>query len=113
SSPRPRCENRAARPRPAARPATGPIHERLGAAAGVAAEAGVCVAAGWRGACWGVAWRCMPKLLPPPRRLASASGTPKPNDNTATIRVRKRFFIFGQSPGSDLVATVQGDDARA
>ena len=89
-SPMPRWLKRAASPRPAASPATGPSHDRLGAAAaaapalaGAAAAAGVPGLLGWAllgvalgGVCAGClsgALRCMPAGLPPPSRRASAS----------------------------------------
>ena len=39
SSPKPKCDASAAKPKPAAKPAMGPIHERLGAAAAAPAPA--------------------------------------------------------------------------
>ncbi|KFB69910.1 MAG: hypothetical protein CAPSK01_000306 [Candidatus Accumulibacter vicinus] len=44
SSPKPKCEASAAKPRPAASPASGPIHERLGWAACAAADCAAPVA---------------------------------------------------------------------
>jgi hypothetical protein len=73
SAPKPKCEASAARPSPAARPASGPIHERPGWAAGVGAAGVAGAAEGARGAAAGGAERCMPNDLPPPRRAASAS----------------------------------------
>ena len=84
----PKWLNSAAMPRPAARPAIGPIHERFGAAAagaagvfGAAAAAGVAGAFGVAAGVAGVlevgalsgAVRCMPDGRAPPRRLASES----------------------------------------
>ena len=42
SSPNPKWEAKAARPRPAARPASGPIQERFGCAAAAAGAVGAC-----------------------------------------------------------------------
>ena len=70
----------AAMPRPAARPAIGPIHERRGATgAGVGLVVGLGAAcAGLAGGASGVRGggvaRCMPLDRPAPRRAASASG---------------------------------------
>ena len=49
-SPNPKCEASAANPRPAANPATGPIHERFEACAADCVEAAADVAAFWVGA---------------------------------------------------------------
>ena len=81
SAPKPRWLISAARPRPAARPAIGPSHERRGAAAGVAAAVGAGAgwavgAAGRAGSAAGAAGgrlRCMPTAPPPPMRRASAT----------------------------------------
>ena len=69
----------ASRP-PAAKPASGPSH--LLPLAGAAA--GAC--AGFAGAavCWDVVERCLPMLLPPPMRLASASCAVRPKLISAT-----------------------------
>jgi hypothetical protein len=85
SAPRPKWLISAAIPRPAASAAIGPIHERRGAAGGVAAAVGAgagCAvgAAGFAGTASGAArggtLRCMPTAPPPPMRRASAtSGT--------------------------------------
>src|SRR5574343_610920 len=103
SAPKPKCEARAARPIPAARPARGPIHERLGwacgAAAGWLAGAG---AVAWRGAWAGadcvllvaIEWRCMPDELPPPRRLASASLMCRVKPSTRAAAIITKFFIL-------------------
>ena len=92
-----------ARPRPAARPPSMAPQGFLGAAAGAAAGApglAGAVAAFWVGAVGdvgGVALRwvtlldCWPNDLPPPMRLASASGCS--TIKTATNRVGKSFFI--------------------
>ncbi len=83
SAPRPRWLISAASPRPAARPAIGPIQLRLGVAAAAVAPAGLGAVVG--AACCGAArvagraggldgrLRCMPLEPPPPKRLASAS----------------------------------------
>ena len=83
-SPMPRCENSAASPIPAARPASGPIQRLMpdwAAAAGAAAAALAGAAA--LGAAAGLAGmasrfitvesRLTPVLLPPPRRLAASA----------------------------------------
>ena len=93
-SPKPKCDARAARPNPAARPASGPIHDRLGAAAAAAPGAAAVAAVALLGACAGVApgdlsgdavCFCMPTDLPPPRRFAaSASLTPRVSPSVRT-----------------------------
>jgi hypothetical protein len=66
------------------------------------------LAAGAVGA--GVAWRCMPKDLPPPRRLASASGAIMPRPTTAAkAAINNRFICFFSS--LELVTPMQRDDA--
>ena len=115
-SPQPRCENSAARPRPAASPAIGPIQERFGAAAaaaapvvaGAAAAAGAPglrgVAAGWAGV-WGCAAlsgavRCMPAGRPPPSRLASAAlGTKAPAEPTINAAINQVFMLSPRTVG--------------
>ena len=97
SSPKPRCEASAARPRPAARPATGPIQLRLGAAAAaapVAPAAGAALGVASGALDGGVACRCMPRDLPPPIRLASASKwtAPRPSVITTASIDRKDFM---------------------
>ena len=98
-SPMPKWLISAAMPRPAARPASGPIHERLGAgAAGAAAAAGVVGAAcaGLAGAALGAAegvLRCMPEEPPPPMRLASAAPGARLADSTANDRARMSVFM--------------------
>src|SRR5574343_1915395 len=95
-----------ARPRPAARPPSmapqGFLGAACGAAAGVAGLAGAaafCVGA--PGAAGGVASRCVTLLdcwpidLPPPRRLACASGWT--NTRASTNRADKRGFMAGIS----------------
>jgi len=107
SSPNPKWEARAARPMPAARPARGPIQERLGWAWGAAAaaagewlEAG---AAAWLGAAgpgvtdfWGLtASRCIPEDLPPPRRrAASASPVTSVKPRTRAAEKSAKDFIL-------------------
>ena len=100
SAPRPRWLINAARPRPAARPATGPSHERRGAAAAPAAAfvgAGVAWvgAAGLAGTASGVragSVRFMPEK-PPPRRRASASSGSRVSEHRATDRATNQRVI--------------------
>src|SRR5829696_3298983 len=91
-------------PRPAARPAIGPIHERFGAAAAagaapaVAGAAAGAVCAGLAGSASGAArggtLRCMPAEPPPPRRLASASAGTMPIETAPAINaITSAFFI--------------------
>ena len=120
SSPKPKCEASAARPRPAARPASGPIHERLGcgcAAPGAACGLAAAGAAAWLGAgaaagdfCGLIDSRCMPEDEPPPRRLA-ASASPVTSVKPSTSAADKRAIDF-------MVVSVQGmkctlQDSRA
>jgi hypothetical protein len=88
SSPKPRCEARAASPRPAARPASGPIHERLGCACGAAAAVGALAVPGAASADLFVVVesRCMPEDLPAPKRLPAASASP-----TVSVKPRARM----------------------
>ncbi|MCY1369068.1 hypothetical protein D9M69_560860 [compost metagenome] len=102
-SPKPRCEARAARPRPAARPAIGPIHllrVDAAAAAGAAAAApgaavGVCAGVAVGALAGGALWRCMPKDLPPPMRRASASMATEDRPMANTMASRERVFFMG------------------
>ena len=94
SSPKPRCEAKAAIPRPAARPATGPIQERDGAAAAPAAGAAAAGVAAV-GALSGAACRCVPMDLPEPMRLAasaSMAAVERPMVKTTAKRESKRFM---------------------
>src|SRR5690606_35835104 len=90
----------ASRP-PAAIPASGPS-QRLApeAAAGLACwlrGVACCCGACWRCAGWLLCMGAAPKLLPPPRRRASASGTVRPTmRNTAKKGSSQRM---GSSPG--------------
>ena len=101
SAPRPRWLISAAMPSPAARPAIGPIHERRGAAAGVApavAGAAGCAtgAAGLAGTASGVRagrLRCMPTAPPPPMRRASATPGTVAAAATKRASVSAIFFI--------------------
>ena len=96
SAPKPKWLASAARPRPAARPASGPIHERLGAGAGAAAAAGgvacwaFCVGAGLAGVAGAVCCGTVRFMPPPPMRLASA-GTP-PRLRPTIITLSKSLF---------------------
>ena len=104
ASPMPKWLISAAMPRPAARPASGPIHDRLGAAAGAAAAAGVaCVGAAWAGVA-GLAGtsgavlagmlRCRPVDWPPPSRLASEmEGSVAPTRATTTAAMSQFFML--------------------
>ena len=112
----PKWLNSAAMPRPAARPAIGPIHERFGAAAagaagafGAAAAAGVAGAFGVAAGVAGVvgvlevgalsgAVRCMPDGRAPPRRLASES-------SGASVRASAASSINNQD--LDILVSVQ------
>jgi uncharacterized protein YqgC (DUF456 family) len=113
ASPRPRWLIRAAMPRPAARPAMGPIQDRLAAAAGAAPATGAAALAGVA-CCAGVAGlgggasgavragmsRCMPAGLPPPKRLASETeGSVVPT--SATTRAPRSQFFMETSPLED------------
>jgi hypothetical protein len=91
SSPSPRWVNSAARPRPAARPAIGPIQELFCGA--VVGEAVFCC---WRcgvASCLAGALRCMPNDLLPPRRLASASCMTRPKPTKTANRLIKNCFM--------------------
>src|SRR3990167_2231363 len=104
-SPKPRCEASAARPRPAARPAMGPIHllrvDAAAAAGAPAAAAGAAALAGvWAGVALGALaggalWRCMPKDLPPPMRRASAAMATDDRPMANTMARRERVFFMG------------------
>jgi len=93
SSPNPRWEARAAIPSPAASPATGPIHEREGAAA-AAPAAGVAAGVAAGGALSGAAWRCVPMDLPEPMRLAASASIATEERPTAKTRVNKESKRF-------------------
>src|SRR5450432_33173 len=98
----PKCESNAASPMPAARPASGPIQRDAPEAAGAAALGGIACdgATGPEGATLGVlagggvAWRCAPRLRPPPRRRASAVSvaTTAVAAMIASARIRNRFM---------------------
>ena len=117
AAPMPRWLISAAMPRPAAKPAMGPIQLRLAAAAGAAPAVAAAALAG--AACWpwaGVAGlagtasgavragmlRCMPEDLAPPRRLASASKGMLVA-TTATARAPINQFFMGRCSSSDLL----------
>ena len=96
SSPKPRWEAKAASPSPAARPATGPIQEREGAAA-AAPAAGAADGVAAVGALSGVAWRCVPMDLPEPMRLAASASMAtvvRPRLKTTAMSVSRRFMTI-------------------
>ena len=102
SSPKPRCDASAASPRPAARPATGPIHEREGAAAAAVPAAGA-AAAVCAGALSGAAWRWVPSDLPDPMRLAASASRAtvvKPNAKTTDNNNKSFFTSISKQQGS-------------
>jgi hypothetical protein len=71
-----------------AKPAKGPIHLLpLDAGAGAGAAAGA------RCACWAGIERLLPKLPPPPKRLASATVESKLMQVSAMINDIKNFFM--------------------
>ena len=115
SAPRPRWLISAAMPRPAARPAIGPIHERRGAAAAaapaVAGAAGCATgAAGLAGTASGVRagmLRCMPTAPPPPMRRASATPGTVAAAATKRASASASFFIAVSIDG--LAGRVRGD----
>ena len=95
SSPKPKWDANAAIPKPAAIPATGPIHEREGVAA-PAPAAGVAAAAGAAavGAFSGAAWRWVPMDLPPPMRFAASASIDTEERPTAKTRVNSESMRF-------------------
>ena len=104
ASPMPKWLIKAAMPKPAAKPASGPIHERL---AGAAATPGLAGAACCGVACAGAAGlagvasgavragmlRWVPAELPPPKRLACASEGAKLRATAASSTPRIKVFI--------------------
>jgi hypothetical protein len=80
----------------------------LPAAAGAAPGGGAGVAAGAFGAACGVIERCLPKLPPPPKRLASAVAANKPALVKAIVNsIKNRFMYF--SVRVDNISKIESD----
>jgi hypothetical protein len=91
---------------PAARPASGPSHLLAPEGADAGAAAGADAGFGGVAVCWLVVERCLPMLLPPPKRLASASWAVRPKLINATKNRVKNLLMKNSYKFSYSVAVV-------